>query len=93
MPFSRGVIWLNKLQPWDAETGKTILVGGVLLKPPHPEYMDLLSLGSAGDWLCAFVVDGNSEYVDKSAVSIGVGVVVFRSDDHDVRSRAEVDNI
>jgi len=65
----------------------------VLLKPAYPEDLNLLSLGSASDFLCAFVVDGDRKDINESAISIRVGVIAFRRSDHNVRSGAEVDNI
>ena len=92
MPLSC-TIWFNKLQPWDAKVREPILMSGVLFKPAYPEDLNLLSPGSAHNLLCAFVVDGDCEDVDESAISIRVGVIAFRRSDHNVRSGAEVDNI
>lgn len=69
-----------------------ILIFRVLLKPAHPEDLDLLSLGPL-DLLFALVVDRDSEDVNESAILIRVGVVIFGSSNHDIRSRAEVNNI
>ena len=92
MPLGH-TIWFNKLQPWDAKVRETILMGRVLLKPAHPEDLNLLSPGSAINLLHAFVVDGNREDINESAILIRVGVIAFGRSDHDVRSGAEVGNI
>ena len=65
----------------------------VQFKPAHPEDLDLLPLRSAGDLLCASVVDGDREDINKPAVSIRMGVIAFRRDNHDIGSCTEVDDI
>ena len=70
-----------------------ILVSGVLLKPAHPENLNLLSPGFACDLFCTFVVDGDCKDVDEPAISIGVGGIVSRRNGHDIRSCAKVDDI
>lgn len=88
-----GSIRVDELQTRDAKIRESVLVGGVLFKPTDPKDLDFLSRGIASEQLLAFVVDGNREDVDKSAVSIWVGVIAFGSSDHDIRARSEVDNI
>ena len=73
--------------------GEPILVECVFFKPVYPEDLNFLSPGFASDLLCAFVVDGNCEDVDESAILVRVGVVSFRRGNHDIRSCAEVDDI
>ena len=68
-------------------------MGRILLKPAYPEDLNLLSPGSASNLLCAFVVDGNREDVDESAISIRVGAVVVGRNDHDIRPCAEVNGL
>ena len=70
-----------------------ILVSGVLLKPAHPEDLNLLSPEIASDLFCAFVVDRDCEDVDESAISIGVGGIVSRRNSHDIRPCANIDDI
>lgn len=92
MPISC-TIWFNKLQPWDAKVGESILISRVQFEPAYPEDLDFFSPGPTDEFLRAFVVDGNREDVDESAISIRVGVIVVRRDDHDVRSCAKVDGV
>ena len=72
---------------------EAILVVGIPFKPTYPEDLNFLSPGSTGNLLCAFVVDGDHEDIDESAISIGVRVIIFRRGDHDIRSCAKVDDI
>lgn len=72
---------------------KSILVSGVLFKPAYPEDLDFLSSGTADNFLCAFVVDGDSEDIDESAVAIRVGVIVFGRKKHDVGAGVDIDNV
>ena len=74
-------------------TIKTILVRGVLFEPAHPENLNLLPPGSIGDLPCAFVVDWNCKYVDKSTIPIGMRVIALGGGNHDIRSRADIDNV
>ena len=92
MPVGRA-IWFNELQPWNAKVREPILVGRVLFKPAYPEDLNLLSPRSADDLLCPFVVDGDCEDVNESAISIRVGAVVVGRCDHDIRSCADVDGL
>jgi hypothetical protein len=92
VPFSCA-IWFDKLHPWDAKMSESIPMGGVLFKPAYPEDLNLLSPGSASDLLCPFVVDGDREDVDESAVSIRVGVIMVRGSNHEIRSCTEVDDV
>jgi len=86
-------IWFNELQPWNAKVGESILICRVQFEPAYPEDLDFFSPGPTDDLLRAFVVDGNCEHVDESAVSIRVGVIVVRGNDHDIRSCAEVNRV
>ena len=83
----------NELQPWDAKVREPILMVRVPFEPAYPEDLNFLSSGSASDLLRAFVVDRDGENVDESAVSIGMRVIVFRRSDHNIRPRAEVDDV
>ena len=69
------------------------LVSRVLLKPAYPEDLNLLSPIFASNLFCAFVVDGDCENVGKSVVSIGVGGIVSRRNNHDIRLCVKVDDI
>ena len=68
-------------------------MGRVQFKPVHPEDLNLLPFRSAGDLLCASVVDGDHEDINKLAISIRMGVIAFRRDNHDIRLCIEVDDI
>lgn len=92
VPFIRA-IWLNKFQPRDAKIREPILIAGVLLKPAHPEDLNFLSPGSTGNLLHTSVMDGDSKDVNEAAISIRVGMIIFRGSNHDVRSCAEVDDV
>ena len=70
--------------------GEPILMGRVQFKPVYPEDLDLLPLRSAGDLFCASAVDGDCEDINKPAVSIRMGVIAFRRDNHDIRLCMEV---
>jgi hypothetical protein len=92
MPFGCA-LRLNKFQPGDVKMGEPIYVGGVLLKPTHPEDLDILSPGPASNVLCAFIVDGDCKDVNEMGISIRVGVIIFSGSNYDIRSCAEVDNV
>lgn len=85
--------WSNKLQPWDAKVREPVLIGRVPFEPAYPEDLNLLSPRSPDNLLCTFVVDGNCEDVDKSAVVIRMGAIVVGRGDHNIGPRAEVGNI
>ena len=92
VPFSC-TVWLNKFQPRDLKIREPILIGGVLLKPTHPEDLNFPSPGSTGKFLCTFVEDGDSKNVNEAAILVRVRVVSFRGSNHDIRSCAEVNDI
>jgi hypothetical protein len=92
VPFCR-VIGTDKLKSWQAKTRKSVFVGGIPFKPTYPEHLDLLSLGPSMHVLRTLVVDRYREDIDESAIPVRMGAVIFGGDDHDVRSRADVDDV
>ena len=92
VPLGCAVLF-NKLESRDLKMKESVLVCGVFFEPTYPEDLKLLSSGSTGDFLCAFVMNGNREDVDESAISIRMGVIAFGRCDHYIGSCAEIDHI